>query len=456
MDLAQDTIFALASGRGRAGIAVIRISGPGADAALASLGGGQPAPRVASLATLTHPESGGILDQALVIRFPGPASFTGEDVVEMHVHGGAAVIAAVSGALGALPGLRPAEAGEFTRRAFAGGKLDLSRVEGLADLVAAETEAQRRQALSQFGGALSARFDAWRAGLIAVLAEVECAVDFSDEDLPEELLSAVLPKIKGITDELNLYMEDDRMGERLRDGFRIAIVGAPNVGKSSLLNALVRRDAAIVSETAGTTRDVIEVHLDLAGIPVVLADTAGLREATDPIEVEGTQRAVARAENADLRLAVFDARTWPEGDVRTKGYLGPGTIAVVNKIDLIGAEKLNEINDISQAQGKFPLFFISVRTGAGIGPLLTAIAAGLSDRLERLGPAPMTRERHRRAAGDALAALNRALALPTPAAVPELLAEELRLAARALGRIAGYVDVEDVLDRIFSQFCIGK
>jgi tRNA modification GTPase len=455
-----DTIFALASGRGVAGIAIFRISGPTAGVALECLGVATPKPRVATRARLFAPDTGRgvrpVLDDALVLWFPAPASFTGEDLAELHVHGGRAVIDAVARALGAMPGLRPAEPGEFTRRGFEHGKLDLAQAEGLADLVAAETEAQRVQALEQFDGALSRRFEAWRAALTAILAQVEAALDFSDEDVPPDVVRGQLPDLVGLFENISQYLESEPIGEKVRDGFHVAILGAPNVGKSSLLNALARRDVAIVSETKGTTRDIIEVYMDLKGIPVILADTAGLREAAEAIEAEGVRRAEGRAAGADLRLTVFDARNWPERDAATERFGGEGSIAVLNKIDLLDREERNKVDVVLQSQKTTRYCVISALTGEGLNQLLAAIHDNLRQRLDALGPAPLTRERHRQALGDAVEALRRAIEAPDPVAAPELLAEDLRLAARALGRVAGHVDVEDVLDRIFSQFCIGK
>lgn len=449
-----DTIFALASGQSPAGIAVFRVSGPAAAAALHALTGTAPAvPRQLRRARLLDPATGDVIDEALAAWFPAPGSFTGEDVVELHVHGGRAVIEALAEVLGHLPGLRLAAPGEFTRRAFENGKMDLTRAEALADLVAAETEAQRLQALGQLGGALAERLEAWRAHLVELLAEVEAAVDFADEDIPPDLLSRVIPKILGLKDELAHYIDDRYRGERLRDGLTVAILGAPNVGKSSLLNRLARREAAIVSETEGTTRDVIEVHLDLGGLPVILLDMAGLRATSDAVEAEGVRRAEARARDADLRLAVFDAARWPARDAATSAHLESETICVLNKSDLINANNFKGI-DIETPSGEvLAPCLVSARTGAGLDDLLARLEAALRRCLgDGAGTAPLTRVRHRRALEDAVAALGRI----HPELAPELLAEELRLAARALGRITGEVDVEDVLDRIFARFCIGK
>ncbi|MFQ5773825.1 MAG: tRNA uridine-5-carboxymethylaminomethyl(34) synthesis GTPase MnmE [Kiloniellaceae bacterium] len=450
----RDTIFAMSSAPGRAGVAVVRISGLDAGRALEALAGARPPPRRARLARLADPRSGETIDQGLVLWFPGPRSFTGEDVAELHLHGGRAVVAAALDALGAVPGLRPAEAGEFTRRAFDHGKLDLSEVEGLADLIDAETEAQRRQALRQMGGALSRRSEAWRERLVRVLARLEAAIDFPDEDLPTGLAESVAPDILGIECEIAQCLDDDRRGERLRDGLYIAIVGPPNTGKSSLLNALARRDVAIVSAVAGTTRDVIEVHLDLGGYPATLADTAGLRALGSAagetgqaaIEAEGMRRARAGAAAADLKLAVFDLREAPVFDRATLDLLDRDALVVLNKADLVAAPGPTSVDG-------HPALSVSAKTGQGMSELLARLEAEVAERLDRAGAAaPVTRARHRRALEDCAAALDRAAA----AGAPELAAEDLRLAARALGRIAGRIDVEDVLDVIFRDFCIGK
>jgi tRNA U34 5-carboxymethylaminomethyl modifying GTPase MnmE/TrmE len=318
----RDTIFALSSGRPPAAVAVVRISGPRAGAALAALTGKLPAPRQAALVRVRDPQSGEAIDQALALWFPAPASETGEDVAELQIHGGRAVIAATLGALGKVEGLRPAEAGEFTRRAFENGKLDLTAVEGLADLVMAETEGQRRQAFRQLTGALGRRAEEWRRMLIDALALVEAGIDFADEaDVPDDLVEPALALARRLGDEITAVLADSSRSERLREGLTVAIAGPPNAGKSSLLNRIARREAAIVSPYAGTTRDVIEVHLDLDGWPVTLVDTAGIRATGDPVEMEGVRRARARAAAADIVLWVVDAHAWPgpAADARIAG-----------------------------------------------------------------------------------------------------------------------------------------
>ncbi len=448
-----DTIFAPASGAGRAAIAVIRVSGPGAGAAVREMTGGAAPPRAARLTEIRDPASGETLDKGLVLWFPGPASFTGEDMAEFHLHGGRAVVAGVTDALAARPGLRPAEPGEFTRRAFMNGKLDLTEAEGLADLVDAETDAQRRQALRQMGGVLGRLYEGWRGTLVRALAHLEADIDFPDESLPEGVREAVRPNILRVIDDITQHLDDNRRGERLRDGLYIAIVGPPNVGKSSLLNALARRDAAIVAETVGTTRDVIEVHLDVGGYPVIVADTAGLRATADEVEDEGVRRARARAADADLRIAMVEASEWPAIDPEVRPVIDADALLVVNKIDL--RRPRPDVDVARLAPKPAAAVAVSVRTGEGMADFLAALEGQVAARIGSLaaGAAPaLTRARHRAALEDCRAALARFEA----AQGPELAAEDVRMAARALGRITGRVDVEDILDVIFRDFCIGK
>ena len=441
-----DTIFALSSGGGRAAIAVVRVSGPAARGALAGIGGEPlPEPRQATLRRFRQPETGEPIDRGLALWFPAPGSATGEDMAEFHVHGGLAVLAELFNALGALPGLRPAEPGEFTRRAFEAGRLDLTEAEGVADLVAAETEAQRRQAVAQMEGGLHRLYEGWRDRLMALRAHVEAAIDFSDQDLGEDPMVAAAPDLAALEAEIAAHLDDSRRGERLRDGFAIAIVGTPNAGKSSLLNHLAGRDAAIVSTRAGTTRDVVEVRLDLAGWPITLADTAGLRESRDEIESEGVRRALDRAASADLSLVVFDGALWPEADAASLALLGDDALTVLNKTDLLSSPVPDRI-DRHVALG------VSCLTGAGIEALLETLVAEITRRYPAGGAPVLTRIRHRQAVVECRDALTRALAGPAD----ERLAEELRLAAHALGRITGRVDVEAVLDLVFRDFCIGK
>jgi tRNA modification GTPase len=447
--MTPQTIYALSSAPGRAGVAVIRLSGPNAADALETLTGGKlPEPRVASLRRLRD-DSGALLDEGMVLWFPAPHSFTGEDVVELQVHGGRAVLAAIFAALAKLPGLRLAEPGEFSRRAFEHGKLDLTAAEGLGDLINAETEAQRKQALRQMQGALGQLYEGWRNQLIRALAHLEADIDFPDEDLPEGVAAEVKPQIARLREEIAAHLNDRQRGERLRDGLMVAIVGAPNVGKSSLLNALSRREAAIVSDIPGTTRDVIEVHLDLSGYPVVLADTAGLRESADAIESEGVARALKRAEAADLKIVVLDAtrKTVP---AETEALIDSDALVVANKADAASIPSGWEIN----GRAVLP---ISVRANTGMNALLDLLEKEVVERIGLTGSATLTRARHREALTDCIAALDRFLrGSERHNTSAELAAEDVRLAARALGRITGRIDVEDLLDVIFRDFCIGK
>ena len=437
------TIVALASGAARAGVAVLRLSGPQAGAALEALTDRPPPPaRQAARRAFCEPASGLSLDDGLALWFPGPASFTGENVAELHVHGGPAVVAAMIHACLEVPGVRPAEPGEFTRRAFENGKLDLAEAEGLADLVDAETEGQRRQALRQRRGALSALYEGWRGNLIEAAALMEAEIDFPDEDLPGALAQRAGPILAALAADMGKHLDDSHRGERVRDGYRIAIIGPPNAGKSSLLNALAQREAAIVSEIPGTTRDVVEVRLVLAGYPVWIADTAGLREAADSIEAEGVRRALERAEEADLRLGVV------EGDLPLPANLAaslrPEDLLIRAKADL----------GLSGSPSAPRERRVSVLTGEGLAELEAALVAKVSAALSQEEAPALTRARHRRLVEEARAALERAI--PALAVGPELAAEDVRLAASAIGRLTGRIDVEDLLDEIFSSFCIGK
>lgn len=452
-----DTIFALSSGRPPAAIAVVRVSGPQAGAALQALIGKIPPPRHAALARVRDPASGETIDQALALWFPTPRSETGEDMAELQLHGGRAVIAAVLAALARVPGCRPAEAGEFTRRGFDNGRLDLTRVEGLADLIGADTEAQRRQALRQMQGALGDRAETWRTKLIAALALVEARIDFPDEgDVPEDLVGSALESARELRDEIAQTLADQGRGERLREGLVVAIAGPPNAGKSSLLNRIARRDAAIVSPFAGTTRDVIEVHLDLDGCPVTLLDTAGIRDSTDSVEQEGVRRARDRAAAADLVLWVMDSSASGaiSGDVLAKEFPNNAKWIVWNKIDLVSVLRIKAIKSIVHKLD-YPSYFISAETESGFGVFLKALGQQAQEFLGTIEPALVTRARHRYALENAVGALDRVVSEPIPVR-EDVVAEELRLAGRALGRLTGRVDVEDVLEVIFRDFCIGK
>jgi tRNA modification GTPase len=461
-----DTIVALASGVGRAGVAIIRVSGPRARGVLKSLIPMDfPRAREATLSRFVDARDGAVIDEGIALWFPSPASFTGEDVAELHVHGGAAVVAAMIDACLRVDGVRGAEPGEFTRRAFEHGKLDLAEAEGLADLVDAETEGQRRQALRQMQGALSALYEGWRTQLIEAAALIEAEIDFPDEDLPGALAQRAGPLLDSLAAELDGHLQDAHRGERVRDGYRIAIIGPPNAGKSSLLNALARREAAIVSEIPGTTRDVVEVRLVLAGFPVWIADTAGLREAADSIEAEGVRRALERAEEADLRIAVtpLDGAGGPGPTAGMTGLteaLREGDILVLSKADLaprIGAGgPSHTVGRTGRTDGKTGVLDlpVSAKTGEGIEALEGVLIARVGAALGGEEAPALTRARHRRLVTEARQALARAgVALDQGA---ELAAEDVRRAAWAIGRLTGRIDVEDLLDEIFSSFCIGK
>jgi tRNA modification GTPase len=441
LPVARDTIFAPATGVGRAAISIVRISGAACDKALAALiGGPPPAARLAALKTLRDPVTGEALDRALVIRFPAPRSYTGEDMAELHVTGGRAVLAAIIEALAQFADMRPADPGEFALRAFENGKLDLSQVEGLADLVDAQTQAQRRQALRIADGALTRETEAIRASIVEAMAGIEAQIDFSDqEDVDPAGLAHIHLLVETAADRIRRTLASASSGERLRDGFNVVIAGPPNVGKSTLMNALARRDVSIVSPIPGTTRDAIEVALELRGFPVNLVDTAGIRDTEDPIEREGVLRARRRADEADLTL-----------------WLTDGASAAA-----IGAEKgqrpvlpVRTKSDLGAANSSPGSLIVSAKTGEGIDRLLDAIADAAEQLFSGPSPALITATRHRLAFEEALAHLERLLAQPD--SPPEFLAEDLRLAARALERIAGRVDVEEVLGAIFSRLCIGK
>ena len=459
--MTDDTIFAPSTTPGRAGVAVIRISGSEAGAALRALGGEPlPTPRHAALRRVRSGTDGSVIDHGLLLWFPGPGSFTGEDLGELQLHGGRAVVAAALEALAQLPGLRPAEPGEFTRRAFDNGKLDLTAVEGLADLIDAETEAQRRQALRQMEGGLARRTGDWAARLTRVLAHFEAAIDFVEEELPEDLGAAALAQAEAVASEIAAALDDRHRGERLREGLSAVILGAPNAGKSSLLNALAQRDVAIVSETAGTTRDIVEVHLDLGGFPVTLADTAGLRaleKADDPqaaIERAGMARARERAERADIKLLLVDLEAALAKTTALDGVAAlhdTRSLVLLNKADLCAPAA---VRALAEEIGDWEPLTVSATTGAGLDRVLERLVALAAESFGGSGEsgAGITRLRHRRALEECRDAVARA----REAALPELVAEELRLALRALGRVTGRVDVEDLLDIVFADFCIGK
>ncbi|ODA68026.1 tRNA modification GTPase MnmE [Methyloligella halotolerans] len=435
-----DTIIALASGQGRSAIALLRISGPATGDVVTALSGGLPEPRYAALRRLTDPATGSLLDRGLVLWFPAPASFTGEDMAELQIHGGRAVTANVVNASLTWPGVRLAEPGEFASRAFENGKLDLSAVEGLADLINAETAAQAKQALTQAEGSLRTHASDWRMRLLRAQALAEASIDFSDEDdVAGDAMAQAKGEAAALLEELTGELQK-RSGERLRDGFRIVIAGPPNAGKSSLLNAIAARDVAIVSAEAGTTRDLVEVHLDLDGLPVILTDTAGLREGGGEIESEGMRRARSRAAEADLVIWLIDA-TDPQPDPPS---------------DLEALSPLPVLNKIDQADGPggSDAIAISAKSGTGLERLLDVLKDRAGEGLEAAGEPPaITRARHRTEIEAAASALGRFIEEDSAA---ELAAEELRVAGRHIGRLTGYIDVEEILGAIFGEFCIGK
>ncbi|MBN3280051.1 GTPB3 GTPase, partial [Polyodon spathula] len=466
------TIFALSSGHGKCGVAVIRVSGPASASALRSLAGMThllPAPRTAVLHSLLDPGTGEPLDRGLVLWFPGPHSFTGEDCAEFHVHGGPAVISGVLQALGSLPGLRPAEAGEFTRRAFQAGKLDLTEVEGLGDLIHAETEAQRRQALRQMAGDLGRLYQGWSQALTRNLAHMEAFIDFSeDENIEEGVLNQVDVSVEQLREELEAHLRDGRRGERLRNGVQVVIAGETNAGKSSLLNTICQRPAAIVSPVAGTTRDVVEAPLDIGGFPVLLSDTAGLRDTQDSVEREGVRRARERVEQADLTVAMLDVAEFPEDLTRLpqflpeylKKVLGDSQrpcLLVLNKTDLLSGEQLDSLRGVlAWATGLPPICLLSCTTGDGLEHFLGVLQKQVESMCGNplVGAPSLTQARHRVhlvRCVEALAQYQHYRELDLA-----LAAEGLRLGLTSLGRITGRVGAEQILDLVFKDFCIGK
>ncbi|WP_240796834.1 tRNA uridine-5-carboxymethylaminomethyl(34) synthesis GTPase MnmE [Terasakiella sp. SH-1] len=442
----DQTIFALASGAGRCGVAVVRLSGPHALNVLQKLSQKDSfIPRYATRVHLIDPDDGEAIDDGLALYFPGPNSFTGEDVVEFQTHGGRAVVQALMDALSKIDGLRLAEPGEFTRRAFENDKMDLTAAEGLADLIHAETRAQAKQALRQMEGALGSLYNDWADRIVRILAHFEAVIDFPDEDLPEEVEAGVRAQVDVLTTEIQDHLKDGHRGELLRDGVRLAIVGPPNAGKSSLLNHLAKREVAIVSDIAGTTRDIIESHLDIGGYPVVVSDTAGIRHSEDVIEIEGIKRAQDRAQSSDLKVVMFDCGDYPDLDEKTLNLIDEDSLVVLNKIDT------NNKPDISEIKGHTPIY-ISAKSKEGLTEFFAKLEEEVATRCMMTGAPALTRARHREALEECLQALERFAHID----LPELAAEDLRMATRSLGRITGRIDVEDVLDIVFSDFCIGK
>ena len=434
----MNTIFALATPPGRGAIAILRLSGPGTRDALAALGAGGLKARYAALRNLAH--DGRPIDQALVLHFPAPNSYTGEDCAELHLHGGRAVVEAASDALTAL-GLRPADPGEFTRRAFENGRMDLAQAEAVADLIDAETAAQASQALGQLDGALSQTYAGFRRDLLMALALVEAEIDFPDEEVPDNLARTAGPLLDRLITDLKAALADARRGERVREGYRIVLIGETNAGKSSLFNALVAREAAIVTPIAGTTRDVLDADLIIGGYAVTLSDTAGLRDSTDTVEAEGVRRARARAEAADLRLWV---RGPEDAEGNAAGLVRPGDLLVLTKADLGAGPTVPEFETLT----------LSTATGQGLGDLLDWISARLARDLSGSDFPAVTRERHRRRLVEALGAVEAGRSALEVS--PEMAGDDLRRAAEALARVTGSIGVEDILGEVFSTFCIGK
>lgn len=459
--MTTSTIFALSTPPGRSAIAVIRMSGPHTGAVLDAMCASRPTPRTAALRRLKDPASGDILDEALVLYFASPKTETGEDMAEFQVHGGKAIVRAVLDTLSRQPECRPAEPGEFASRAFANGKLDLAQIEGLADLIDAETQGQRQQAIAQATGLQSKRFDAWRDELLRTMGLVEAAIDFSDEsDVSDKAVAEAEKAASLLRNDLARHLDDGHRGEILREGFRVVLAGPPNAGKSSLLNALARRDAAIVSEEAGTTRDVIDVRLDLEGHAVIVSDTAGIRETSSSVEQEGIRRTLQATRDADLVLWLHEASAYSTTIARTDSPLpfgaDPGVgveqamanLSILTKSDLLPPDKRIHVK-----QDAFD-FVISAKTGDGLDALVAHIAARARDASGNASDPAITRVRHRRELEAAVRQLD--AFLDQPESPLELRAEDLRLAASALARLTGRIDAEHVLGEIFSRFCIGK
>ncbi len=442
------TIYALSTGPGVSGIAVVRVSGKEAAEVVKQLTGDDlPVPRVATLKKINYINTNNLIDEGVVIWFPGPNSYTGEDLAEFHVHGSRAVVSALHSSISGIKNCRLAEPGEFTKLAFQNGKINLLKAEGIADLVSAETEIQRKQAVEIMSGKSSDKFTSWRAKLLKILAHVEAKIDFPDEDLPKDILDEIQKTSNQVSKEIEKVLDDQKVGERIREGFKIAIVGPTNAGKSSLLNYLSKRDVAIVSEIAGTTRDVIETHLNLDGYPVVVSDTAGIRESKNEIEKKGIKLALNRAEDADLKLIIVDAKSVDFTSV-LKELIDENAILVVNKSDLIAGNINNELK-------KHDHILVSIKNNLNLDKLILKIKKKLENKFISYGDILITRERHRQHLEQCISHLKN-FKNKNGSEDYDKAAEDLRLATRHLGMIVGKVDVEEILGSIFNDFCIGK
>ena len=442
------TIYALSTGPGVSGIAVVRVSGKEAAEVVKQLTGDDlPAPRVAVLKKLKNSNTNEMIDEGIVLWFPGPNSYTGEDLAEFHVHGSRAVVSALHSSISGIKNCRLAEPGEFTKLAFQNGKINLLKAEGIADLVSAETEIQRKQAVEIMSGKSSDKFTSWRAKLLKILAHVEAKIDFPDEDLPKDILDEIQKTSNQVSKEIEKVLDDQKVGERIREGFKIAIVGPTNAGKSSLLNYLSKRDVAIVSEIAGTTRDVIETHLNLDGYPVVVSDTAGIRESKNEIEKKGIKLALNRAEDADLKLIIVDAKSVDFTSV-LKELIDENAILVVNKSDLLVGNINNELK-------KHDHILVSIKNNLNLDKLILKIKKKLENKFISYGDILITRERHRQHLEQCISHLKN-FKNKNGSEDYDKAAEDLRLATRHLGMIVGKVDVEEILGSIFNDFCIGK
>ncbi len=442
------TIYALSSGSGISGISIIRVSGSKTKDVIKKLSFGEfPKPRVATLKKIKKINENEIIDEGIIIWFPGPESYTGEDMAEFHVHGSRAVIEAINHSISQIKGCRLADAGEFTKIAFQNNKISLLKAESIGDLIYSETEIQRKQAIKLMEGKSSKKFEDWRKKLIKILSKIEAKIDFPDDDIPKKILNNIKKDSEKIIYEIKKTLNDQKVGERIREGFKIAIVGPTNAGKSSLLNFLSRREVAIVSEIAGTTRDVVEVHLNIDGLPVILSDTAGIRNSKNEIEKRGIKLALKKAENADLNIVVIEPK-----NVHFTGFLkdliSNKSILVINKSDL-------GIDNMVSEFKKFKPIYISLKNENNIDQLITAIKSKLKNKFVNIEDILITRERHRQNLEQCVYYLQ-SFANKNEINDFDIAAEDLRLAARHLGMIVGKVDVEEILGSIFNDFCIGK